>query len=161
MTDDHGNVKVSLPYEYGWTYEVFSSCWQEYPEDLFISAVNENGETFFFKVVGEDGRLMVSFPEGVYTVTAKLYGFAPATTTVTVTSDGTFEIELELYRYGDSNGDGKVNMRDYALLQRYMIGKSTDILLPPCDLTGDGKVNMRDYALMQRLLMGKQIEYPA
>ena len=53
---------------------------------------------------------------------------------------------------GDVNGDGKVNMRDYALLQRHIL-YNTPIVFDAADLNNDGKVNMRDYALLQKMLL--------
>ena len=55
---------------------------------------------------------------------------------------------------GDANGDGKVNMKDLVLIQRYLNGWPIDIDLTACDLTGDGKVNMKDYVALQRQLNG-------
>ncbi|MBR6874553.1 MAG: dockerin type I repeat-containing protein [Ruminococcus sp.] len=55
---------------------------------------------------------------------------------------------------GDVNKDGKINMRDYAILQKYLLDPTKiEISLAAADLSGDGKVNMRDYALLQKLLL--------
>lgn len=57
---------------------------------------------------------------------------------------------------GDVNIDGKVNMRDYALLQKYLMDpKSVDINTANADLTGDGKVNLRDYSALQKLILNQ------
>ena len=55
---------------------------------------------------------------------------------------------------GDANRDGKVNMKDLVLIQRYLNGWPIDIDLTACDLTGDNKVNMKDYVALQRQLNG-------
>ena len=55
---------------------------------------------------------------------------------------------------GDVDGNGKVNMRDYAVLQKYLLDPSSvTIVTANADMDGDGKVNMRDYALLQKLLL--------
>lgn len=77
-----------------------------------------------------------------------------------------FQYELPLvstedyYKFlpGDADGDGNVNMQDYALMQRYLSSWKVTIALKNCDLNGDGEVNMLDYALMQRKLAGWDID---
>ena len=72
---------------------------------------------------------------------AALYGFT--------------DTELVPFRYkGDVNGDGKVNMKDLVLLQRYLNNWPVEIDLDTADLTGDEKVNMKDYVALQRVLNG-------
>lgn len=60
--------------------------------------------------------------------------------------------EKPQYTVGDLNGDGKVNNRDLALLQRYLNGWEVTVVEVAMDINTDGKVNNRDLAAMQRLL---------
>ena len=60
--------------------------------------------------------------------------------------------------YGDISGDGRVNVRDYALLQRYLNSWDVDVLFPCADLTADGKINILDLALLQQYLNGWDVE---
>ena len=53
---------------------------------------------------------------------------------------------------GDVDGNGKLNMKDLATLQRYVNGWDVEINLKNADLTGDGNINMRDVAELQKLL---------
>ena len=53
---------------------------------------------------------------------------------------------------GDVDGNGKLNMKDLATLQRYVNGWDVEINLKNADLTGDKKINMRDVAELQKLL---------
>lgn len=63
-------------------------------------------------------------------------------------------IEKIQYLPGDVDGNGRVNMRDYALLQKYLLKPgSVEINFDAADLTGDGKVNMRDYAALQKKML--------
>ncbi|MBR6872542.1 MAG: hypothetical protein IKN17_03435 [Ruminococcus sp.] len=55
---------------------------------------------------------------------------------------------------GDVDGNGKVNMRDYALMQKHLLKPgSVEINMTNSDMDGDGKLSMRDYALLQKLLL--------
>lgn len=55
---------------------------------------------------------------------------------------------------GDANGDKKVNMLDYAIMQRYLTGSVISGIEPRAfDINNDGNINMLDYAAMQRLLL--------
>ena len=58
------------------------------------------------------------------------------------------------YISGDANGDGKVNVRDLALMERYLNKWDVEIALDACDVTGDGKINVRDPAHLERYLNG-------
>lgn len=61
----------------------------------------------------------------------------------------------EELKWGDVNGDGKVNAQDYMLLKRKVLGKAT--LTPEekkaMDINKDGKVNAQDYALLKRVVL--------
>ena len=57
---------------------------------------------------------------------------------------------------GDVNNDGKVNMRDYATLQKYLLNpKSVTVFDAAADIDGNGKINMRDYAALQKMLLNQ------
>ena len=56
---------------------------------------------------------------------------------------------------GDSNGDGKVNNRDLAMLQLHLNGRPATIVESAIDLNADGKINNRDLAMLQLILNGK------
>ncbi len=55
---------------------------------------------------------------------------------------------------GDVNGDGDINMKDYARLQRFLNGWQVEADEWAADLNDDGSVNMKDYSLLQRQLNG-------
>jgi endoglucanase len=58
--------------------------------------------------------------------------------------------------YGDLNQDGQVNAIDLALLKKYLLGMSDEVLsLKNADVNQDGTVNVIDYANLQRYLLGK------
>lgn len=63
-------------------------------------------------------------------------------------------IVIDSYLPGDVDGNGKVNMIDFALLQRYLCGWKVTIIEDVADVNDDGKVNMIDFALLQRYLCG-------
>ena len=55
---------------------------------------------------------------------------------------------------GDANGDGNVNNRDIAAMQKYQAGWDITIDTVSGDVNGDGAVNNRDIALLQTYLAG-------
>ncbi len=57
---------------------------------------------------------------------------------------------------GDVNGDGKVNSRDIAALQKHIVEIEilTGTALKAADVSGDGKVNSRDIAALQKKIAG-------
>ena len=63
------------------------------------------------------------------------------------------EPELE-FMLGDVNGDGSVNMKDLAALQRNVNGWGNEINLKNSDMNGDNTINMKDVAKLQRYLNG-------
>ncbi len=56
--------------------------------------------------------------------------------------------------YGDTDGNGKVNNRDLALLQQHLNGWDVAVDTTAADVDGNGKVNNRDLALLQQYLNG-------
>ena len=68
--------------------------------------------------------------------------------------DNNFDYELLDGIMGDANCDGKVTMKDYSDLQKYLSGWDVSIDKGAADLNGDGKVTMKDYAKLQRRLNG-------
>ncbi len=53
---------------------------------------------------------------------------------------------------GDLNGDGNLNNRDLALMQKYLNDWDVTIQEAGADVNGDGRINNRDLAALQRLL---------
>ena len=61
-------------------------------------------------------------------------------------------IKIVRYKPGDVNRDGKINLKDYALLKQYINKWNVDIELSVADVTGDGKINLKDYALLKQYI---------
>ena len=55
---------------------------------------------------------------------------------------------------GDTNKDGKVNIRDLGLLQQYLNGWDVDLETDAADVNGDGKLNIRDPGMLRQYLNG-------
>ena len=68
------------------------------------------------------------------------------------------EIEIISYVPGDITGDGLVNNKDLTRLQRYLKGKTTDVVQEALDVNGDGKVNNKDATRLQRYLKSGDVE---
>ena len=62
----------------------------------------------------------------------------------------------ELPPLGDVNLDGRVNVADYVLLKRVVLGTLNPSAHAriPCDVTLDGKVNIADYTILKRVVLG-------
>ena len=56
------------------------------------------------------------------------------------------------YQQGDINGDGSVNNRDLAALQKYLNEWEVVVVEEMLDVNGDGSVNNRDLAALQKIL---------
>ena len=53
---------------------------------------------------------------------------------------------------GDLNGDGNLNNRDLALLQKYLNEWDVTVVEAAADVNGDGKTNNRDLSALQKIL---------
>ena len=62
--------------------------------------------------------------------------------------------EIESVKYGDTNGDGVVNGRDYAVLLQYLNGWPVTLDTKAADINGDNAINGRDYAVLLQYLNG-------
>ena len=65
-----------------------------------------------------------------------------------------YKIIPSVEKKGDSDGNGKVNMKDLVSLQRKLNGFVMDIINRLADFNGDGVVNMKDFVILQRYLNG-------
>ena len=107
--------------------------------------------TFKVKEDAADGdtEISVSFnPNDVFDYNTENVAFVCKAGTVTVSSSTP----------GDTNGDGKINIRDLGLLQQYLNNWKVEIDLDAADVNNDGKVNVRDLGLLQQFLNGWKVE---
>ena len=58
---------------------------------------------------------------------------------------------------GDADGDGKLNNRDVAALQRYLNGWDITIYVEAVDMNADGKLNNQDLVLLIRYTVGWEV----
>lgn len=64
------------------------------------------------------------------------------------------EIEIPVVKgNGDVNGDGKVNIKDYVRLQKYIVNNDIEINEANTDMNGDGKVNITDLMILKKLVL--------
>ena len=72
----------------------------------------------------------------------------------TVTEPSTTGTEAEDVLYGDSNGDGNVNMKDVLILRKFLAGIDVSYVARNSDVNGDGNVNMKDVLILRKFLAG-------
>jgi hypothetical protein len=60
------------------------------------------------------------------------------------------------FAFGDINGDGKVNIVDYAKLKGFIMGTTEldEAAKKRCDIDGNGKISVVDYARLKGIIMG-------
>ena len=83
---------------------------------------------------------------------------AANTTSITITGNVTLTAQwtdASAVLKGDVNGDGEVNMKDIADLQRYENGWDVAIVIANADLNGDGEIGMKDITDLQKLINSK------
>ena len=54
---------------------------------------------------------------------------------------------------GDVNHDRKINIKDYILIQKYLLNNDTPIYTDEADLDGDGDVTVTDALILKKALM--------
>lgn len=54
---------------------------------------------------------------------------------------------------GDVNGDGKINIKDYIKLQKYLLDNTIEINKANSDMDGDGTIDVTDTLLLKKALM--------
>ncbi len=55
---------------------------------------------------------------------------------------------------GDASGDGVVDVRDVAVLRRYLAGWHVTVDIAAADVNRDGEVNLKDVTVLRRYLAG-------
>ena len=60
---------------------------------------------------------------------------------------------------GDVNGDGRINVGDYTLVKRHVLGSYTlnEDQKVGADANGDGRINVGDYTLIKRHVLGTYV----
>ena len=110
--------------------------------------------------VGADGSFEAPAPleEGIYELTARKDKSVPVTEQITGGKDW-LSLIFKLYLYGDCDGNGTVNMKDIAIMQRYINGWDVPIIVSAADLNGVNGINMKDLAMLQRFINGWEITF--
>ncbi|MDY3861691.1 MAG: dockerin type I repeat-containing protein [Ruminococcus sp.] len=67
----------------------------------------------------------------------------------------TINVEVGNYYTGDANNDGRVDMKDVNLIQRYICGYASEISnMAAADANNDGGINVMDVIVIQRYIAG-------
>ncbi len=129
------------------TWNVVDSITENYENNGKFSYCFDEAGTYY--VVALDPNID---PENIYAGSTES-AIAPAIAEIIVTD------KEESYIYGDVNKDGKIDLIDITLIQRYLLGTINfdEIEMILADVNSDGKVNLIDIILVQRYLLGYNI----
>ena len=113
---------------------------------------DEGGAVREVQTDGSGNFALDAADEGTYSAVISMPGFAPRTEQVTIGS-GSTDLDLKLCKYGDTNGEGEVDLRDMALMQQKLANWDVDYVYDEtADVNCDGTHDLRDLALMQQKL---------
>ena len=115
-------------------------------------------------ITDNDGNYAWDVPEGWWRVVAEKDGYITYTTEWLPVPPPQTEVNINLKRIGDTNLDGKVNVRDVTAIQRHVAELETfnEEQLAVTDTNGDGEINISDATHLQMYLaeydvvLGKQ-----
>lgn len=125
------------------------ALWDE--DNLFVISNGSGKESLF---TSEDGKtwtpIAASYGSHLYEVAFYRDRY------FALGANGTMIIgRTESSKYlGDINNDKKVNSIDFALLRKYLLGKTDAVNLNNADINKDGEVNSLDFALLRKILLG-------
>lgn len=71
------------------------------------------------------------------------------------------EMDRSTVKYGDLNGDGKVDVTDLNLVLQSVFGFQKYNRNPAADVDGDGRVTFRDFLLIREAVVGQRKVFPA
>lgn len=129
------------------TWNIVDSITENYENNGKFSYCFDEAGTYY--VVALDPNID---PENIY-AGSTYSAIAPAVAEIIVTDNA------ETYLYGDVNKDGKINVADATLIQKYIVGLSsfdetTKIL---ADVNNDGAINVIDTILIQKYIIGYDV----
>ena len=125
----------------------------------------EDTQSVYTAVAGSNGSYVLEdVQDGQYTLQASKHNHVTREYAVTVT-DGTLTQDVQLRLRGDVNGDGMINMGDFAMTYAYIRGAAQlgdDYTKGCADMNRDGGINMGDasniYGVIRNL--GGSVEIP-
>ncbi len=125
--------------------------------DITLTIESADGNVINVPLASQGTFELEGLSKGEYTFTVRKPKYVPKSITFTVGGDLP-ELDFELYKFGDSDADGTVNMKDYSRLQKHLNDPSSEILEDASDMNSDGKINMKDYSSLQKYLNGWDID---
>lgn len=122
--------------------------------DVTIQLIEQDTSEAAYETVVNGNNASYSIGDvapGIYTMKVMKENHLTGEYTVTV-DDESVVLNVTIYLLGDVNTDGKVNLFDAILVQKYSVGHGTftDEQIAIADVSGDGKVKMLDAILIQK-----------
>lgn len=149
LTCDGEDFEVWLP-EFAATKD---ACLVTIP---FSAFKGKNGGTFNPANIERAGLWCNTIvPEGTtedWTVDSSMY-FDDIKAVKSGLTETTFEPDENVVLKGDVTGDGKINIKDYIRMQKYLLDNSVEINIANSDMNDDGVVDVTDALLIKKLLL--------
>ena len=136
------------------------------PQDIVSSVgLNNNNNNLSGFTLGTDvSKIKEDITSRYSNVTVKVYdsndkeitsGLIATGQQIQITSNSTIKYTVSVK--GDTNGDGKIGIGDYAKINDYILGKATltNPQVSAADTNGDGKIGIGDYAKVKDYILGK------
>ncbi|MBS7262556.1 MAG: hypothetical protein KIG36_02990 [Eubacteriales bacterium] len=128
--------------------------------DVPVLAELKSGETIVSRATGVGGYTLFHVQPGDYVLTLSAETCAQRAYPVSI-ANADRTLDAVLWRFGDLNGDGRVNATDNTLLLRHIKGTQslTDYALACADITGDERANASDNTALLRHIKGTRPLY--
>jgi hypothetical protein len=161
VTEVHDVIVTGITTSKAWVYQgqsasvnVTVSNIGDFPENVLVTlycniTANKSIDTYpVYLSMGQSYALQFTWnTAGTPCLNYTLTAVATIATSSNTLSNGTFTVRL----LGDVNGDGRVDMKDIAMVARaFGSTSSSPNWNPAADINGDGTVSMKDIAIVAR-----------
>lgn len=152
---DNSQSNFATPYIYYWNKATDSSTIQwpgvamtKYQDNIWMAKVPENFDMCIFSNNGgsQTGDIDMGGDGYIYQNGSWSMYIEPTAPTTPTTSEPPITIIL-----GDADGDGRVDIKDATVVQKYASRITTDIILANSDVNHDGDINIADATLIQKV----------
>lgn len=161
---EKSTFRCSMPADYKYVITVSAKYTDGTEHEASVEFEVKNGEALLPEMPEAPTKPVESVPAGTTPVGSEPVASssadattAPATSeipAVTITIPATSEPAVTDYMYGDSDLDGKINIKDATTIQKYAakLIELDAVAFAKADVTGDLKVNVKDATSVQKMV---------